>query len=321
MSKKIYVSAYNIHQGGGRVVLEAFLKEKQAQHNFLTCFIDERLELDFNKYPSVSFEKVKPSITERISAELHFRKISQQADTFYFLGNLPPIFKLNCKVILFLQNRLLVDKPFINTLSPRTIIRSILELLWFNAFFNNANTIEVQTSSMHNAVKRKYPFSKVEIHSYVDLQILEEFKKKFTNEGLAKESNSFVYIASQDPHKNLRRLILAFARIKTKKNYNLYINLSQDSKYVALAKNLNVRLKCINSSDREQLLKYIYISEYLIYPSLTESLGMPLIEAKNLNTKILASNLDFVYDSCDPISTFDPKKIDSIEKTLKEILN
>lgn len=45
----------------------------------------------------------------------------------------------------------------------------------------------------------------------------------------------------------------------------------------------------------------------LIYPSYTESFGLPLVEASRLNLPILAPELDYVRDVCFPTQTFDPK--------------
>ena len=48
------------------------------------------------------------------------------------------------------------------------------------------------------------------------------------------------------------------------------------------------------------------IVDFLIFPSLNESLGLPLIESSLYKIPIIASNLDFVYDVCKPFITFNP---------------
>ena len=49
-------------------------------------------------------------------------------------------------------------------------------------------------------------------------------------------------------------------------------------------------------------------SPFVIYPSLTESFGLGLVEAIAFKCKIIASNLDFVHDICVPSATFNPIK-------------
>lgn len=318
---KIAVSAYNIHQGGGKVVLEAFLKEMTELGHEVTCYVDERLEINFNKYGSVTFFRIKPKIIKRLQAELLFKKIAKNFERIYFLGNLPPLFKLDTEVNLFLQNRLLVTKPFISTGTLKTFLRSLLEFFWFRANLRHVDFLEVQTSSMKKATISIFPSEKTRIRNYVNYFELEEFRRKFQAMGLKKIPNSFVYIASPHPHKNIKRLIIAFSKIHSEKTqYSLHINLPEKDKSFLLSQEKKVNLIRIDSSEREDILKKIYTAEYLIFPSLIESLGLPLIEAEALGTKIIASNRDFVFDVCSPSYVFDPQDIESITGILNEVL-
>ena len=56
--------------------------------------------------------------------------------------------------------------------------------------------------------------------------------------------------------------------------------------------------------------------DYLIFPSLLESLGLPLIEAKLYNLPIICSREDYVFDVCKPLLTFDPENIEEIRKSI-----
>ncbi len=58
----------------------------------------------------------------------------------------------------------------------------------------------------------------------------------------------------------------------------------------------------------------------LIFPSKTESLGLPLIEAASAGLPIIASELDFVRDVCVPNETFDPYSSTSISRAVKRLL-
>ena len=61
-------------------------------------------------------------------------------------------------------------------------------------------------------------------------------------------------------------------------------------------------------------------STALIYPSLLESCGLPLVEAGQCKLPVLASELDYVRDILDPVETFDPKSAKSIARSLKRFL-
>jgi glycosyltransferase involved in cell wall biosynthesis len=58
----------------------------------------------------------------------------------------------------------------------------------------------------------------------------------------------------------------------------------------------------------------------LIFPSFTESLGLPLIEAREAGVDILASEMDFIRDVIDPVQSFNPFSPISIARAVKRYL-
>ncbi len=57
------------------------------------------------------------------------------------------------------------------------------------------------------------------------------------------------------------------------------------------------------------------------YPSIKESLGLPLLEAQSMSIPIIASELDFVRDIVKPVETFNPHSSLSIQRAIKRYLN
>ena len=89
-------------------------------------------------------------------------------------------------------------------------------------------------------------------------------------------------------------------------------------------KNLNsmgVKITNLGVLTHEDLIEKYQESGALIYPSLRESFGLPLVEASSLGMPILASELDFVHDVCRPAETFDPNSHRSITRAVKAFLN
>ena len=68
---------------------------------------------------------------------------------------------------------------------------------------------------------------------------------------------------------------------------------------------------------KELILEYLD-SKYLIYPSSNESFGLGLIEGIQLGVEIIASDLPFVHNVCDPLSVFNPFDVNSIVKSVLE---
>ena len=70
----------------------------------------------------------------------------------------------------------------------------------------------------------------------------------------------------------------------------------------------------------DEILKLYENTNALIFPSIAESFGLPLIEASSLNLPILASELDYVRDVCNPVETFNPNSSLSIARAVKRFL-
>ncbi|MBP1732994.1 MAG: glycosyltransferase, partial [Deltaproteobacteria bacterium] len=126
----LIISAPNVHLGGGLRLLSALLGA--IGEDFQGCLVqDERVQLPKGFPRNVVVYRIHPSIWGRLRSEWFLRKSTGIGDSVLCFGNLPPIFRLRGKVLLFLQNRYLVEPrslkgfPFLNRL------RITLERLWF----------------------------------------------------------------------------------------------------------------------------------------------------------------------------------------------
>ncbi len=72
--------------------------------------------------------------------------------------------------------------------------------------------------------------------------------------------------------------------------------------------------------NRQEVKELMISSRALIYPSTFESLGLPLLEAKSVDLKIIAPELDYVREVLDPAESFDPNSAISIKRAVKRFL-
>ena len=114
----------------------------------------------------------------------------------------------------------------------------------------------------------------------------------------------------------------------SKKNITPTLTLTIGSKYKSILNYIEKKKKLhklkinnLGQISQESLFKEYDKASALIYPSFTESFGLPLLEASSFNLPILASELDFVRDVCNPEQTFDPKSYISISKAVERFLN
>lgn len=107
----------------------------------------------------------------------------------------------------------------------------------------------------------------------------------------------FLYVGRHDPYKNLQRLIQAFAQLPNSAAYELWIAGSADPRYTPL---LQAQATELGLGDRVKVLDYAPYADLplllnqalaLVYPSLWEGFGFPVLEAMACGTPVITSNL------------------------------
>jgi glycosyltransferase involved in cell wall biosynthesis len=110
-------------------------------------------------------------------------------------------------------------------------------------------------------------------------------------------SNYFLYIGRHDPYKNLHRLIDAFAALPTHQDCELWIAGPSDRRYTpplqaqADTLGLSDRIKFLNYVPYDQLPTLINQALALVFPTLWEGFGLPVLEAMACGTPVITSNL------------------------------
>jgi glycosyltransferase involved in cell wall biosynthesis len=110
-------------------------------------------------------------------------------------------------------------------------------------------------------------------------------------------SNYFLYIGRHNPYKNLQRVVAAFAALHHNSEYELWIAGSEDKRYTPLLKaqvqelGLFERVKFLDYIPAADLPKVINQAIALVFPSLWEGFGLPVLEAMACGTPVITSNL------------------------------
>ncbi len=110
-------------------------------------------------------------------------------------------------------------------------------------------------------------------------------------------SNYFLYVGRHDPYKNLYRLIDAFAALPNPHDYELWIAGPSDRRYTPILQaqvdqlGLNRQVKFLDYVPYNQLPTLINQAIALVFPSLWEGFGLPVLEAMACGTPVITSNL------------------------------
>ena len=314
--------APNIHVGGGLHLLECLLVTCPCSFSLMQ--LDRRIE---NKIllPKMNVTHwIKKSIWSRLLAEWRLYQRSVPEDTVLCFNGLPPLLPIRGKVVVFVQNRILFEASSLAGYSFSTRIRLTIERLWMRAMHRNCNRFVVQTPSMKIAVQNC-------LGPDIDVSVLpfacsvDSFAPKTTSASVGKYD--FVYVASGEAHKNHNNLLEAWRLLASgglKPSLALTIN-SQSFPLLSAEITRYTQQYGLNIVNLDQVLaldipNLYQSSSALVFPSKTESLGLPLIEATQLGLPVLASERDYVRDVIQPVETFDPNSPVSIARAVRRFL-
>jgi hypothetical protein len=112
----LVVHAPNIHNGGGKALLSALI-DCIKSHEDVRMNLNSRMLESFSINEGKNKFFFKSTFMDRFIAEKNLKKIvHSSSDIVLCLGNLPPLFKLPGRIILFLQNRKLIPELNIHCL-------------------------------------------------------------------------------------------------------------------------------------------------------------------------------------------------------------
>ncbi|MGZ5077903.1 MAG: glycosyltransferase [Methylobacter sp.] len=322
MQNRLFIHATNVHQGGGRSLLEALLKALDCNTEAVLC-LDKRMPVPSGIAPGITVKQVQPSVLHRLAAESWLARHVGPEDRVLCFGNLPPLFKLRGRVAVFVQNRYLADDVKLSGFPLKVRLRLALERLWLSGKMANVNEFIVQTPTMKKVLEIKAQ-GKVPVRM---LPFAAEAKNYPGNKPEPEKNYDFLYIASGEPHKNHRRLIEAWCLLAEEGVFPSLCLTLAEARFAGLYREIDEMrqrygLKVTNLGelahhDAASLYKAANAS---IYPSTFESFGLPLIEARQAGLPVLAAELDYVRDVLDPEQTFDPYSPVSIARAVKRYL-
>lgn len=308
---RLFIQASNVHAGGGKALLLPLLA---ALRHPATVLIDRRLDDLPDLHEQVSIRPVNPSLYGRLKAELYLRKQVSSSDLVLCFGNLPTIFASRGKVVVYVQNRYVIGGVPTTGLPWKLRLRLVMERLWIRAFLRDARIV-VQTPAMARKVQEALGRSASVIPFAAGLPRVHSADDH--------RDYDYTYIASGEAHKNHRRLVEAW-EIMASRGFRpslcLTLNTRRDGELwdwvIARTKSAALSIAMEDISDPAAVAGLLARSRALIFPSLFESFGLPLIEAQEAGLPVIASERDFVRDVVAPVCTFDPESAISIARAV-----
>lgn len=255
------------------VLLKAILNADDLPR--IVIFIDARA-LKFLKIPQhVEVVVVHPNVFDRFKVQWTLPKVVKSDDILLCLQGMPPFFKSWGKVVVFQQNRLALGQYSLSGYPLKSRIQIIIHRWIGRLLKGRVKTWFVQTPSMqrdfetwygHPPNVRVLPFADTALNLTVDMD--------------AAPLWDFVFVADGLPHKNLLGAWRLFASDGIRPS--LALTLGSRDVFLAralseFAQNHGLRIQNLGHFEHQEVLALYKRYRALIYPSMMESFGLPLM--------------------------------------------
>ena len=325
MSRQFVFYAPNVHTGGGFVLLRALL-DAWPQSMPLTVFLDARARATLQAPMGAKTCWVRPTVAARLTAEFALRRAADVHCTVLCFHDLPPLLSSLAKVMVFQQNKNLFWHKSLPAFGFRTRVRLTFERAISRMFRHHVTQYIVQTPSMQRALLQWYGEGLKCGSPDVRLLPFVDNLRGGPRISSTKMEWDFIYVADGEAHKNHLMLLAAWHLLaRDGLHPSLALTLTQRDTLLkqaveAQAGQAGLRIKDLGQLPHARVLSLYSTVGALIFPSVSESFGLPLFEASRIGLPILAPELDYVRDVCTPAQTFDPASPVSIARAVKRFL-
>lgn len=311
----LLIDAVYINNGGGKILLD-YLISQLEESNIETYFLlDNRI---FESHPKIKDDRVEYINGSLLERHLFYSNNNKKFSKVLCFGNIPPSVKIDATVLTYFHQPMYLDIPKEFSLIERFKFKLKIAVLKIVA--KNTDYWLVQSDLIKEKMHSKFCFNPESIKI---LPFYPSFKP--LNIEISRNKETYFYVSNASPHKNHIRLIDVFCRFYDKYKKGKLILTVNDS-YSEVVEVINEKIKLnypienIGFVDRITLQQMYMRSEYLIFPSLSESFGLGLIEAIECGCKVIASDLSYTYEVCEPTLVFDPFDDESIFNALENSL-
>jgi glycosyltransferase involved in cell wall biosynthesis len=277
---------------------------------------------DYNCYqtpPNLTSEQgLKGHLRRLLWTQFQLPKIYQNLKSQLLFSPIPeaPLYT-NCRFIVTAFD--MIPLRFPNRLSPLTTYHKY----YTPEVFKQAEHIICISESTANDIIQFYQIPSHKITSILLAGDNSHFQ--FLN---LPTRNYFLYIGRQDPYKNLQRLITAFSALPHRNDYELWLAGPYDQRYSPLLEiqtqelGINHLVKFLNYVSYDELPIIINQAIALVFPSLWEGFGLPVLEAMACGTPVITSNISSLPEVAgDAAILINPYNIEEITAAMKIIIN
>lgn len=308
----LLIDAIYINNSGGKILLDYLIEEFEKKQLAVHYLLDERIR---NNHPEIKINKVtylKGNILKRHQFYLKHKKSFTKVLCF---GNLGPSLQLDAEVYTYFHQKLFLEVPKDIPFKQKFVFK--IKTIVFKILNKNVDFWIVQTQAMKESFLAKSP--KIAKEKILPIPFYPSLKKGSIEN---RKREAFVYVSSGSPHKNHLNLLQAFRDFyDIRKVGELHLTIGHEFKELndLISKMIEEGYPIVNHGflKRDSLGPIYCKAAFCIYPSLSESFGLGIIEAIENGCGIIGSDLPYTYAVCKPSLVFNPTNVESIVKAFQ----
>lgn len=287
----------------------------------LTLLVDPRATNTFHSLPDVERVAVPHSPTSLGQQWVVPRLLKRlQADVYHSPYYLMP-YLVPCPTVVTFYDLIPLLFPRTHSALFRLVYRGAHRLAAAAA----DRIIAISEATAVDLVRASLPAEKI---TTIALGVGSEFRPRSPREVGALRSQynlpeSFaLYVGTNKPHKNLPRLIEAWASVTPSRT--LVIAGREDPRYpraADVAADFGARVAAIGGVDEVDLAVLYSAASLFVFPSLYEGFGLPVLEAMACGTPVICCNTSSLPEvASDAAMMVDPLDVGALTKTVERVL-
>jgi glycosyltransferase involved in cell wall biosynthesis len=302
----ILLDALYINNSGGKVLLDYLITTLEHGEVEVHYLLDQRIEGD---HPAVN-NKVTYLPASLLSRHRFYKTLDVRYATVLCFGNLPPTVSMTGKVYTYFHQKLFLEIPQNLDFKSKCIFKlkkGILKFLAGNTDFWLVQSQVMKLGLLDRSIAKKKD----------TVNLMPFFPSIPKAEAIVRSSTNYCYVSSGSEHKNHFRLIEAFILFsETAKDAVLELTVGKE--FVELCSFIDDQIQkgyaIVNHGtvQRQELAPIYTRCKFLVFPSLSESFGLGIVEALEFDCKVIGANLPYMHEVCEPSITFNPLSVDSI---------
>lgn len=323
---RLLLLAPGVRTGGGLVLLQALLRADAGVP--VRAYVDARALAALPRPRGGALVPVGGGPLARLAAQRALARDARADDTVLCLHGQPPLVRTPARVVVFVQNRLLLERSPLDGYPASTRLRLAAQRRLGALLKRRVSAWFVQTPSMADALRDWHGDDPdVTVMAFVDDALAPAAGDPPIAAPPAAPARpdaawDFVYVSDGLPHKRHREVLQAW-RLLARRGLRPSLALTLGDRDAALAAEVDAAarddgldLHNLGAMDHDAVLALYGRAGALLFASDTESLGLPLVEAARAGLPILAAERDFVRDVCVPAQTFEPRSPRSIARAV-----